>query len=61
MFTTGRLIFALVFFVLFILTLIWAYRKDMKQLKVWALKPWTVFLSLLAILLLYYFFSRNFI
>lgn len=58
MFTTGRLVFTLVFIVAFATVMIWAYRKDLRYIKQWFPKPWLILLAVTAIVLAYYAFSK---
>jgi len=58
MFTNGRIIFTLIFIVVFIGGMIYAYRKDLKQVKAWFGQPYKVLLALLAILMIYVLLSR---
>jgi hypothetical protein len=58
MFTTGRIIFTLVFIVLFIAGMIYAYRKDMKQVRKWFPKPYLVLVGIIVIYLIYFLIAR---
>jgi len=58
MFTKGRIIFTIVFIVIFIIGMVWAYRKDLKQIKKWLPKPGIVLFSVLIILFIYVVFSK---
>ncbi|MBL7902415.1 MAG: hypothetical protein JNK73_10495 [Bacteroidia bacterium] len=52
MFSTGRIIFALVFLVAFVLALVWSYRKDSAVNRIHFKKPYKVLLALLGFFLL---------
>ena len=58
MFTSGRIIFTILFIVVFVAGMIYAYRKDLKQVKERYGKPYKVLLALLAILMIYILLSR---
>lgn len=58
MFTSGRIVFTLIFIAIFIGGMIWAYRKDMKQVRKWFPRPWLILLALLAILAFYILFTK---
>jgi cbb3-type cytochrome oxidase subunit 3 len=58
MFTPGRIVFTLLFIVAFVAVMIWAYRKDMKQVRQWFPRPWIILLALLAILVGYILFTK---
>ncbi|MEQ8324210.1 MAG: hypothetical protein RIC15_04490 [Vicingaceae bacterium] len=58
MFTKGRIIFTIVFVVVFIIGMIYAYRKDMRQVKSWFGNVWQILLSVILIYLIYYIFVR---
>ena len=58
MFTQGRIIFTVVFVVVFIVAMIFAYRRDMKQIKGWFGSSWQVLLAIVTIIFIYYIFAR---
>ena len=49
-FSKGEKIFALVFVVSFAIMLIWAYRSDMKMIRIYYKNSWKVILSIAIIL-----------
>jgi len=58
MFTTGRIIFALVFAIAFLGYLIWAYRKDAMLSKKYYKGTFIILLIIIAIWLLFFGFVR---
>lgn len=54
MFTTGRIVFTLVFLVAFITYLVWSYRKDRKATKVHFNKPYLILIGILSFLTILY-------
>lgn len=60
MFTTGRIVFVFVFLALFVIGLIWAYRKDIKK-SPWYFKGTLKILAILIGLYLMYFITVRYI
>ena len=54
MFTTGQLIFALLFFLAFVSVMIWSYRKDLKLHKKYYKGSYWVLIGLLVFFILLY-------
>jgi hypothetical protein len=54
MFTTGRIVFALTFLLIFAIGMIWAFRKDKKQYKGQYSKSYKIVLALLLILFVFF-------
>ncbi len=54
MFTTGQLIFALLFFLAFVGVMIWSYRKDLKLHKKYYKGSYWVLIGLLVFFILLY-------
>jgi len=53
MFTTGQLIFAIIFLLSFVLLMIWSYRKDLKSNKYYYKNVWVIGLAVLVIIALF--------
>jgi hypothetical protein len=51
-FTTGRIVFVLVFILAFVAILIWAYRKETKLNKLHFGKTWKILVALILFLIL---------
>ena len=49
-FSSGQKIFALIFFILFILAMIWAYRSDARVNKLYYKNVWLILVSMIIIL-----------
>jgi acetylglutamate synthase len=58
MFTTGRIVFAIVFVVVFVAGLIWSYRKDSKVNKIHFSKSYKVLLAIILFLILQFFIVK---
>lgn len=54
MFTKGRLLFVIFFILVFIIGMIYAYKKDLKEIRYQYTNVYRVFLSLLIFLLILY-------
>jgi len=53
MFTTGQLIFAIIFLLSFVLLMIWSYRKDLKSNKYYYKNVWVIGLAVLVVIALF--------
>lgn len=53
MFSKGQLIFGLVFAIVFIIVMIWSYRKDVKLHQIYYKKVWVVALGILIVVTLF--------
>ena len=58
MFTPGRIAFVIIFTVVFIIGMIYAYRKDLKYEKLWYSGAWKILLIALAIVAAYFLFTK---
>jgi len=58
MFTQGRIIFTIIFLIVFIVAMIFAYRRDLKQVKAWFGNSWQILLAIITIFFIYYIFAR---
>jgi len=58
MFTQGRLAFVFIFLALFIIGLVWAYRKDIKKSPKYFKGSYKIVLALIGIYLLYFVIMR---
>ena len=58
MFTEGRITFIIIFFSLFIVYLIWAYRKDIKKIPWYYKGSFKVILTLIGIYVAYFILTR---
>lgn len=54
MFTTGRIIFTVVFLLIFIIGLAWSYRKDRAITKIHFNKPYLILIAILSFLTILY-------
>lgn len=52
-FSTGQVTFAIAFFLVFVLLMVWAYRKDLKSVKMHYRGVVYIFLGIFAFLLIY--------
>jgi len=53
MFSKGQLIFGLVFAIVFIIVMIWSYRKDVKLHQIYYKKVWVVALGIFIVITLF--------
>jgi len=53
MFSKGQLIFGLVFAIVFIIVMIWSYRKDVKLHQIYYKKVWVVALGIFIVVTLF--------
>ncbi len=57
-FSDGQLVFAAIFFVVFVVAIVFAYRKDIKTTRWYAKGAWKVLLSIVGILTIFYLVVR---
>lgn len=60
-FTEGRIIFTICFIIAFIIMLIFAYRKDVANIKISYKNWWVVLLFVIAFLVVFIYLKRHFI
>lgn len=58
MFTTGRIAFALIFFVAFVLIMVYAYRKDLKINRSQFPETWKILVGILLIFSILFFIVK---
>ena len=57
--TRGRIIFTIVFLVLFIIGMVWAYGKDKKDKPKYFKGTWKILLLIIIVFVLYYIATRK--
>lgn len=58
MFTTGRIAFAIAFFVAFVVIMVYAYRKDLKINRTHFPKTWKILLGIILIFSILFFIVK---